>query len=61
MKPITSPDNFPAARNHIYLNAANVALMYRGALQAMLDWQTDVAENGIINFYEAAEATVFEE
>lgn len=61
MKPIVDPDDFPATRKCTYLDAANVALMYRGAEKAIIDWQKDVAENGSMNFDESAEATVFDE
>ena len=61
MKPIVNPDDFPAAQNSTYLNAANVALMYNGAEKAIADWQKDVAENGSMNFDESAEASVFDE
>ncbi|MFQ5823131.1 MAG: aminotransferase class V-fold PLP-dependent enzyme [bacterium] len=61
MNPIVDPDDFPATHNCTYLNAANVALMYRGAEKAIVDWQKDVAENGSMNFDETAEANVFDE
>lgn len=61
MNPIVDLDDFPGTRNYTYLNAANVALMYRGAEKAIVDWQKDVAENGSINFDETAEANVFDE
>lgn len=61
MNPIVNPDDFPAAQNSTYLNAANVALMYSGAEKTVAEWQKDVAENGSINFDESAEASVFDE
>ena len=61
MKPIVNPDDFPGAQHSTYLNAANVALMYKGAEEAIADWQKDVAENGSMNFDEFAEVGVFDE
>ena len=60
MKPITSKRDFPSTDNFVYLNAANVALMYDGAKQAISEWTQDLAENGSNNFDEIAEAEVFE-
>lgn len=60
MTPIVDPADFPAARTCVYLNAANVALMYRGADEATAAWQRDVAENGSNHFDEAAEEGVFD-
>ncbi|SVC74603.1 uncharacterized protein METZ01_LOCUS327457, partial [marine metagenome] len=54
-----SPNDFPAVEKCTYINAANVALMYRGASEAIVAWQEDVAENGSNNFDEAAEEAVF--
>jgi selenocysteine lyase/cysteine desulfurase len=59
MEPVADPRDFPAAGKCAYLNAANVALMYRGAAEAVMEWQKDLAENGSVNFDEAAEASVF--
>ena len=55
MKPIVSEKDFPTADKFIYLNAANVALMYSGAEQAIKDWVADVAQNGSKNFDDHAE------
>ena len=60
MKLIVDTADFPVTRQCAYLNAANVAPMYRGAQKAIIAWQTDVAENGSINFDETAEANAFE-
>jgi hypothetical protein len=35
MKPVVDPDDFPTTRKCTYLDAANVALMYRGAENAI--------------------------
>ena len=47
-----SEKDFPTAGKFVYLNAANVALMYGGAQQVMREWQEDVAWNGSNNFNE---------
>ncbi|MBI4538367.1 MAG: aminotransferase class V-fold PLP-dependent enzyme [Gemmatimonadetes bacterium] len=60
MKRFVEPDDFPASRKCVYLNAASVALMYGGAKRAVVEWQEDLAENGTIHFDEAAEESVFE-
>lgn len=60
MNLLVDPNDFPASRKSVYLNTASVALMYKGAQQAIIEWQTDLAENGTIHFDEIAEATVFE-
>jgi len=59
MDSLVDPKDFPASEKCTYLNAANVALMYQGADKAITEWQKDLAENGSINFDEAAEAAVF--
>jgi selenocysteine lyase/cysteine desulfurase len=56
---LTGPEDFPAARKRTYLNAASVALMYGPAAAAMTAWNHDLAENGTLNFDEAAEGRVF--
>ena len=56
-----SEKDFPTAGKFVYLNAANVALMYGGAQQVMWEWQEDVAWNGSNNFNENAEESVFQE
>jgi selenocysteine lyase/cysteine desulfurase len=59
MDSIVDPRDFPAIHKCTYLNAANVALMYKGADTAIVEWNKDLAENGSINFDETAEAAVF--
>jgi selenocysteine lyase/cysteine desulfurase len=59
MKPLVDPKDFPASGKSLYLNAASVALMYRGAAEAVVEWQEDLALNGTINFDEIAEEAVF--
>jgi len=59
MDVLVNPNDFPASCSCIYMNAANVALMYKGAEMAIAEWQKDLSENGSINFDESAEATVF--
>ncbi len=59
MDSLVDPKDFPASEKCTYLNAANVALMYQGADKAITEWQKDLAENGSINFDEAAEEVVF--
>ena len=60
MNSITAEKDFPSAKNFVYLNAANVALMYSGAEKCIQDWFKDVALNGSNNFNENAEQNVFE-
>jgi cysteine desulfurase/selenocysteine lyase len=59
MKPIVSEKDFPTVDKFVYLNAANVALMYSGAEQVIKEWVADVAQNGSNNFDEDAEENVF--
>ena len=59
MKSIVSEKDFPTANKFVSLNAANVALMYHGAHQAIIEWQDDVALNGSNNFDDNSEETVF--
>ena len=61
MKPIVSEKDFPTANKFVYLNAANVALMYSGAEQIITEWVADVAENGSNNFDDHAEENVFKD
>ena len=61
MKSIVSEKDFPTANKFVSLNAANVALMYHGAHQAIIEWQDDVALNGSNNFDDNSEETVFGE
>ena len=60
MKPLVPVADFPKRDDFIYLNAANVALMYEGCRTAISDWYDDVAFNGSNNFNELAEAEVFD-
>ena len=55
MKPIVSEKDFPTANKFVYLNAANVALMYNGAEKIITEWVADVAQNGSNNFDDHAE------
>ena len=61
MKPIISEKDFPTANKFVYLNAANVALMYSGAEQIITEWTADVAQNGSNNFDDHAEENVFKD
>jgi selenocysteine lyase/cysteine desulfurase len=61
MKPIVSEKDFPTANKFVYLNAANVALMYSGAEQIITEWTADVAQNGSNNFDDHAEENVFKD
>ncbi len=38
MEPIVDPGDFPASRECAYLNTASVALMYKGAETATVEW-----------------------
>lgn len=58
---LVDPEDFPASRESTYLNAASVALMFRGAEEAAVEWQRDLARSGTINFDEAAEEAAFED
>ena len=58
---LVSEKDFPSAKKFVSLNAANVALMYHGAHQAIIEWQDDVALYGSNNFDEKSEETVFGE
>jgi selenocysteine lyase/cysteine desulfurase len=61
MKRLVDPSDFPATRNHAYLNTASVALMYRGAHEAAMQWLRGLAEEGTVTFDEIAEETVFDD
>jgi selenocysteine lyase/cysteine desulfurase len=54
-------DDFPGTKDTAYLDAANIALMYRGARDAILDWQRDVADNASLALDEFVEARVFDD
>lgn len=58
---LVDPDDFPGSKHNTYLDAANIGLMYQGALRAIVDWQSDVAENGSLALNEANEASVFDD
>lgn len=58
---LTLPEHFPAADKCVYLNAASVALMYKGAETALIAWQKDMSEFGTLNFDEEAEDRVFDD
>ncbi len=59
MEPIVNPADFPASHECAYLNTASVALMYKGAETATIEWLRDLADNGTLNFDENAEEHVF--
>ncbi|GIT57272.1 MAG: hypothetical protein Ct9H300mP18_07010 [Candidatus Neomarinimicrobiota bacterium] len=59
MNSITAEKDFPSAKNFVYLNAANVSLMYSGAENGIQDWFEDVALNGSNNFDDNAEQNFF--
>ena len=52
---LVDPDDFPGSRQSAYLDAANIALMYQGAQQAIVEWQRDVADNGSLALPETVE------
>ena len=55
MNSITSKKDFPSAGSFVYLNAANVGLMYSEAEKVIKEWYKDLAYNGSNNFDENAE------
>ena len=59
IEPLAGGDYFPGISKATYLNAASIALMFKGACEAAVDWQRDLAENGTLVFGEAAEQNVF--
>ncbi len=61
MQPIVDPADFPASRECAYLNTASVALMYKEAETATVEWLRDLADHGTLNFDESAEEHVFAE
>tara|TARA_Y100000588_G_C14191688_1_gene898300 strand:- start:238 stop:1386 length:1149 start_codon:yes stop_codon:yes gene_type:complete len=61
MELVSSSVDFPKKNDFVYLNTANVSLMYEGCRIAISDWYNDVAWNGSINFNELAEKEVFYE
>ena len=50
-----SPDVFPPAERHVYLDAASVGLSHKGGAAAISKWQNALAEEGTIAFDEQAE------
>lgn len=50
-----SPEIFPPAERHIYLDAASVGLSHKGGAEAISKWQDALAEEGTIAFDEQAE------
>jgi len=61
MSGLVDPDDFPGSKRYAYLDAANITLMYRGATEAIVDWQRNVADNGSVVLYEAVESGVFDD
>ncbi|MBW2705164.1 MAG: aminotransferase class V-fold PLP-dependent enzyme [Deltaproteobacteria bacterium] len=59
IEPLAGREHFPAIAKSTYLNAASIALMYKGASEAAVAWQRDLAQNGTLSFDEAAEQNVF--
>jgi hypothetical protein len=59
IEPLAGREHFPATSKSTYLNAASIALMYKGASDMAVAWQKDLAENGTLNFGETAEQKVF--
>jgi len=57
---LSDSENFPACSKYTYLDAASIALMYRGAIDATQAWQQDVAENGTASFSESSERDIFD-
>ncbi len=60
MSRLVDADDFPGSKQYAYLDAANITLMYRGATQAIVDWQREVADNGSVALHEAVESGVFD-
>lgn len=59
IEPLAGREYFPTTSKFTYLNAASIALMFKGACEAAVAWQRDLAENGTLGFDEAAEQHVF--
>lgn len=59
MQAIASPDIFPAAAKCTYLDSASIALMHKGAADAAIEWQRQLAEEGTASFDEKDEENVF--
>ncbi len=61
IEPLAGPEHFPAVSKSTYLNAASIALMHKGASEAAIEWQRDLAQNGTLSFDEAAEQNIFKD
>ena len=59
MNSIVTKEDFPSKDSFVYLNAANVGLMYSEAEKVIKEWVQDLAYNGSNNFDENAEESVF--
>ena len=59
IEPLAGGEYFPGISKVTYLNAASIGLMSKGACEAAVAWQADLAENGTVGFDEAAEQNVF--
>ncbi len=59
IEPLAGREHFPAISESTYLNAASIALMYKGASETAVAWQQDRAQNGTLGFDEAAEQNIF--
>ncbi len=59
IEPLAGCKHFPATSNLTYLNAASIALMFQGACETAVAWQSDIAETGTLGFDETAEQNVF--
>ncbi len=55
MPRLVNAEDFPGSNRSAYLDAANIGLMYRGAKQAIVDWQREVADNGSLALPETVE------
>ena len=60
MSRLVESDDFPGSKHTAYLDAANIGLMYQGAQQAILEWQSDVADNGSLALPETVEGSVLD-
>jgi cysteine desulfurase/selenocysteine lyase len=54
-------EDFPTARVVTYLNSASISLMPRPAIEAMIDFQRQIAGGGTIGFDEEAETRALED
>lgn len=60
MSHLVSPEDFPAAQEYTYLNAAAIALVPEVAAEATLSWERDIGTQGTVHLDEEAEAKVFD-